>query len=556
MTLPVIVTAACQKMAADRELVIGLNDGALDVSVTRASAVSTIPSSLEWTATRGTSGFSETVKYAPASGTVVGESSERKIHTGKYQTAEPSEYNWYVANHAITAPSSPGAVTLKVADNSTDVIAGVCKATSTTTPEIVLEHIFARTGTFTLNTQSYSPTAGEFEDTNYQLSDVSWQIQSKAGGTGGTAGTYNMGEKAWSGLDALPKQGIGTLDTASSTSCKSVHTSDLYCTPGVYTLTVKYTLSKLNDTGTVDYAEPLTKTVDVTLVAGAVNNITATAKSGNAREIVITVSLAAWGTNEITADLPDNVCVYARGVVTKASVRTEVSDFAMFGYVYTEEDGMGKANYMYCEKMTQTDNGFISEKIHTTVLKGNTVYLWAVDPYASGSITFPSPEYEGEPYLIYDNPRDVADQQDIFISEHCSDGFRVSDSVDMEFRHILHGIRFAFAEGGAFSGTIHNITVTNIKTHGVYGLRTGWRDQSVKEDRTLVLEKDVTPAFSGRELTTADQTFFFLPQTASGDCEIVFDVTRDGIRRLWRRTLSGSILRQGILQTFTLNFNK
>ena len=54
--------------------------------------------------------------------------------------------------------------------------------------------------------------------------------------------------------------------------------------------------------GVGDYTQTVTKSADVTLQKGKVNNITGTAVFVDASSIVLTVSVTAWGTNNITID--------------------------------------------------------------------------------------------------------------------------------------------------------------------------------------------------------------------------------------------------------------
>lgn len=245
-----------------QQIVLCVGDDTIDMDVqTKATAITEIPSSLYYSVTTGTLGSSETTKKAsasvsPASG---------KIATGLYQTANATSYNYYVSNCPITFAASGSTVS---ASNATDVIAGTATSSSTS-PSVTLDHIFARTGTLTLNTQ-----------TGYALSKVSWSIDSS---TGGTAGTYNIATKAWSSLTALASTSI-------------TGSSDMYLVPGNYTLTVKYTLTK------GDWTKSFTKKASVTLVGGKINNISGTASGGNASEISLTVSLTPWGSTDITAD--------------------------------------------------------------------------------------------------------------------------------------------------------------------------------------------------------------------------------------------------------------
>ena len=244
-----------------KEIVLCVGGDTIDMQVqTKTTAITTVPSSLYYSMTTGTPGSAETSKKGSTSGNV----GSGKIATGVYQTISPTFYNYYVSNAAITFSASGSTIS---AANTTDVIAG--KVTSNeTNPSVKLDHIFARTGTLTLNSQS-----------GYALNNVSWSIESSSAGTGGI---YNIANGRWSSVTKLSSTAI-TKD------------SDMYLVPGDYTLSVTYTLSK------GDWNQTFNKKATVTLVAGKVNNITGTASGGNASEISITVTLTEWGTNNITA---------------------------------------------------------------------------------------------------------------------------------------------------------------------------------------------------------------------------------------------------------------
>ena len=244
-----------------KAIVLCVGGDTIDMQVqTKTTAITSVPSTLYYSMTTGTLGSAETSKKESASGNV----GSGKIATGVYQSLTPTSYNYYVSNAAITFAASGSTIS---AVNTTDVIAG--KVTSKeTNPSVKLDHVFARTGTLTLNTQS-----------GYTLSNVSWKIESSTAGTGGT---YNIAKNIWTSVTALSSTAI-------------TETSDLYLVPGDYTLSVTYTLTK------GDWKQTFTKKATVTLVAGKVNNISGTASGGNASEISITVTLTEWGTNNITA---------------------------------------------------------------------------------------------------------------------------------------------------------------------------------------------------------------------------------------------------------------
>ena len=226
---------------------------------TKATPVTAIPSTLYWGMTQSNG----TVKQATVSKDV----SSSQLATGFYQTLSPTTYIHYVGNASFTAG---GAMT--VANNGTDIIVGK-SSSSSATPSVVLNHIFARTGTFTCNTQS-----------GYTISNVSWTIMS-SGSVTGTAGTYDMASQSWTSRSSA------LAETAVSSG------SDLFLLPGQYTVKVTYTLTK------GDYVATFTKSGAVTLVAGKVNNISCTAVGGNATEIVIACSLTAWGTQSVSMTL-------------------------------------------------------------------------------------------------------------------------------------------------------------------------------------------------------------------------------------------------------------
>lgn len=272
-----LALAACNKeeaiqisSPADGEIVLSLGGEMFNATVeTKTSALSDVPASLYLQRTTG-SGSSETKKEGSASKTV----SEKKIATGWYQTATPTAYNYYLSNNSITFAA--GASTIS-ASNTTDVIAGVTSGNNTVTPSVTLEHVFARTGTLTAKAPS-----------GYTISGVIWEIQSNSGA--GTSGTYNMAAKTWSGTTALAKQTI-------------TGTSDLYLVPGSYKVSLSYTLTK------GEWTKSTTKSADVTLTAGKINNLkigtdgTVPLIDGGAKGISITVSLNPWGSTDITVPL-------------------------------------------------------------------------------------------------------------------------------------------------------------------------------------------------------------------------------------------------------------
>lgn len=272
--LGVLALAACNKAVVSsdggvyydepQEIVLGMVSDDIDFSVdTKATAITSLPSSLYWGATTGSS--SETAKWSSSSASL----SSGKINTGKYQTATATAYNYYVSNVNM----SIGANTTISASNGTDVIVGRTAASTSTTPAVTLNHIFARTGSLTATAPS-----------GFSASNVSWTIVSK-GDISGTAGTYNLRTSAWSSPTKL------------TTASALTSSSDMYLIPGTYTISVTYTLTK------GDNVQTYTKSGDVTLVAGKINNIACTLVSNAVNEIQISLTLTAWGSQNLTLTL-------------------------------------------------------------------------------------------------------------------------------------------------------------------------------------------------------------------------------------------------------------
>ena len=252
--------------ASTGEIVLQVADDSMPVVVeTKTTAVTSMPSSLYWGGTTG-SGASQTSKWASVSASV----SSSKINTGKYQTASPTTYNYYVSNVNMSIGANT-TVSATGGTSGTDVICGYTEGTNSTTPSITLNHVFARTGSLTTTTSAGS------------LSSISYTIIKKGDGTG-SSGTYNLRTGAWSSVSGL------TSATAITGS------SDMYLIPGTYTIAVTATYTR------GDYVVTTTKYGDVTLTGGKINNMTLTWPTAGT-EIVITCSLTAWSSQSVAATL-------------------------------------------------------------------------------------------------------------------------------------------------------------------------------------------------------------------------------------------------------------
>lgn len=268
-----LTLSSCNNLDNDRkssdfsglsEMTFSVKGDGISMAVTKAEAVTSL-SSVYWASTAGATGADEQV-YAPVSLSL----DNGKASTGKYWPAESIAYNYYVSNVSFSWNASSSKATI-AASNEKDIVAGIAEASYKSSPTVILEHIFARTGSLTLNAQDGFSLVG----------NAVWKIKSNSGT--GVSGTYDIGSAAWSDVSALPQQAFAS-------------DSDLYLIPGSYNVEITYTLKK------DDFQKEFTKSANVTLEGGACNNITATAHVGSDEpsEISLTVEVKPWGSNNIT----------------------------------------------------------------------------------------------------------------------------------------------------------------------------------------------------------------------------------------------------------------
>ena len=267
------------------EIVIGVGstfDAILDTRATAITPSSNLPSTLYWGGTGSAAGNWNTTS---SSVTWTGSGSKTtSIATGKYvNSSSPATVTYYVTNLGAssgTQPMSIGSPTiLTVANNNTDVLCGKVSSSSAS-PSLALEHIFCRTGSF-----SVSPISG------YYLENVVWQIKGKStSGIQGTAGTYNMTTGDWA-----------TATTKMNSLTTVTNSSDLYLIPGDYTLSLSFNLCK--GEGNAKVSKSYSKTADVTFPKGKICNISAGSQGDDfAAGITITVSVQDWVEQNFTPE--------------------------------------------------------------------------------------------------------------------------------------------------------------------------------------------------------------------------------------------------------------
>ena len=214
---------------------------------TKASAVTSL-SSFYVSAVTGSAG-SESSAFNSTQFTQVPGSSPAVYKGSKFWPASNQNYKFYASNRPLTFAASGTTVS---ATNTTDVIcAYLTSSTYKAKNTLSFEHIFARIGNVTVSA-----------DAPYTISNVNISITPKTGGT------YNLRTGAWS----------STTDGSSTTIASAIgsNSNDLYLVPGTYQLTASWTARQGS------YREDFfNKSVNVTLVAGRINNIICTFTGDN-----------------------------------------------------------------------------------------------------------------------------------------------------------------------------------------------------------------------------------------------------------------------------------
>lgn len=277
-----LLGTSCQRELAlpdttvpDGQIVFG-SEG-LDLSVeTKATEVTSL-SSFYVSAVTGSAGSEASVWNSVQFSQVPG-SSPASYAGNKYWPASNPGYKFYGSNVALNFAAGGTYVN---ASNATDVVcAYMPNPTYKGTNTLEFKHIFAR-----ITDVTFSSIDG------YTISGISVTITPKTGGTYNLrTGNGQTNGTGWSSLTTGSATGIANATPGTKTN-------DLYLVPGTYTLTASWTATKGNYTKTFS-----NKTADIAMVGGCRNSITASL-TGDASEVLFSVSVAAWGSNTIAVGM-------------------------------------------------------------------------------------------------------------------------------------------------------------------------------------------------------------------------------------------------------------
>ena len=186
----------------------------------------------------------------------------------------------YPTSYAMTFAA--GGPTISASNEHDIICAYKGDATYKSVNTLAFDHIFARLRTVTVS--MIAP---------YTISNMSIMITPKV------SGTYNLytgsGQTDGTGWSSTVDGTAVNIATAAFSEGVSTTNNDIYLVPGTYTLSATWTATKDNYTQTFT-----NKTMDVALVAGKTNNITASL-TGDGTEIKFGVNVSAWDDNNINA---------------------------------------------------------------------------------------------------------------------------------------------------------------------------------------------------------------------------------------------------------------
>ena len=173
-----------------------------------------------------------------------------------------------------------------------DILLAIATNQYNSTVNLTFNHLLARIGTITVNAQS-----------GYTISNIGVRIFSY-GSDYAQANDNIVYDPVIGEFKFSDEEGErGVLDYSFTdpsfgvTRNLSSGSNDVYIQPGTHQLLVSYTLTK------GDYTESFTKSGEVTLQAGKINNITCTAVGGNAQEVQFSVNVQNWTSTTLTPTL-------------------------------------------------------------------------------------------------------------------------------------------------------------------------------------------------------------------------------------------------------------
>ena len=209
----------------------------------------------------------------------------------------------------------------------------------------------------------------------------------------------------------------------------------------------------------------------------------------------------------------DTIAMRKSEGATRAAKQTDMYDdgFCVTAYLYTDEWSEEEANDVYFYNQQVAKNGVPTDNYYWPG-KGK-MRFFAYAPTDNESYTISDKTQAGEPTVTVTVPSDVANQQDLLVAASGELDGNHNAAIDLDFRHALAAVRFEC--GSAMQkGTVKSITIDGICYKGTYKMKTNaWEIDTETTSFTQELNKEITDASEGEDITTEAQTFMMVPQT-------------------------------------------
>lgn len=209
----------------------------------------------------------------------------------------------------------------------------------------------------------------------------------------------------------------------------------------------------------------------------------------------------------------DTIAMRKSGGATRAAKQTDMYDdgFCVTAYLYTDEWSEEEANDVYFYNQQVAKNGVPTDNYYWPG-KGK-MRFFAYAPTDNDGYTISDKTQAGEPTVTVTVPSDVAKQQDLLVAASDELDGNHNAAIDLDFRHALAAVRFEC--GSAMQkGTVKSITIDGICYKGTYKMKTNaWEIDTETTSFTQELNKEITDASEGEDITTEAQTFMMVPQT-------------------------------------------
>ena len=252
----------------------------------------------------------------------------------------------------------------------------------------------------------------------------------------------------------------------------------------------------------------------------------------------------------------DTIATRKPGGATRAAKQTDMYDdgFCVTAYLYTDEWSEEEANDVYFYNQQVAKNGVPTDNYYWPG-KGN-MRFFAYAPTDNESYTISDKTQAGEPTVTVTVPSDVAKQQDLLVAASDELGGNHNAAIDLDFRHALAAVRFEC--GSAMQkGTVKSITIDGICYKGTYKMKTNaWEIDTETTSFTQELNKEITDASEGEDITTEAQTFMMVPQTlAEGAMLTVVFADSENTEHTLTASIAGNEWVQGKTLVYKISTN-